>query len=180
MLKSIAVVVGTYLLSVALVVATDPLLSLLFPGEFAKDHVPSAGALITNTALFVVVSILCAWLCVRIATSRPSRRVLWFFIVGEVMDIGAIIPNWSKGWPHWYWLSWLLTWPVSCWIGLLLARRRTDSSIACQRKQVSVALGERPRWVGNRFLLITAHLQFSAAAWWPVRGLAKNTYRYVV
>jgi hypothetical protein len=39
------------------------------------------------------------------------------------MGIGAIIPNWSKGWPHWYWLSWLLTWPVSCWIGLLLARR---------------------------------------------------------
>jgi hypothetical protein len=40
------------------------------------------------------------------------------------MGIGAIIPNWSKGWPHW--LSWQLTWPVNCWIGLLLARRRAD------------------------------------------------------
>jgi hypothetical protein len=25
-----------------------------------------------------------------------------------------------------YWLSWLLTWPVSCWIGLLLSGRRAD------------------------------------------------------
>jgi hypothetical protein len=40
------------------------------------------------------------------------------------MGIGATIPNWSKGWPHWYWLSWLLTWPVSCWIGLRLAGRQ--------------------------------------------------------
>jgi hypothetical protein len=79
-----------------------------------------------STALFVVVSILCAWLCAHLASGRASRHVLWFFIVGEVMGIGAIIPNWSRGWPHWYWLSWLLTWPVSCWIGLQLARRRAD------------------------------------------------------
>jgi len=124
MLKSIAIVAGSYLLSVVLVLATDPLLSLLFPGQFDKDHVPSDSALITSTALFVVVSILCAWLCARLAPERAPRHVLWFFIIGEVMGVGAIIPNWSKGWPHWYWLSWLLTWPVSCWIGLLPARRR--------------------------------------------------------
>src|SRR5476649_2403026 len=117
MLKSIAIVAGSYLLSVVLVMTTDPLLSLLFPGDFAKDRIPSDAALITSTALFVGVSILCAWLCARFAAGRASRHVLWFFIVGEVMGITAIIPNWSKGWPHWYWLSWLLTWPVSCWIG---------------------------------------------------------------
>ena len=38
--------------------------------------------------------------------------MLWFFILGEAMGIAAIIPNWSKGWPHWYWLSWLITWPI--------------------------------------------------------------------
>jgi hypothetical protein len=130
MLKSIAIVAGSYLLSVVLVMTTDPLLSLLFPGDFAKDRIPSDAALITSTALFVGVSILCAWLCARFAAGRASRHVLWFFIVGEVMGITAIIPNWSKGWPHWYWLSWLLTWPVSCWIGLLLARRRADSPAA--------------------------------------------------
>jgi len=130
MLKSIAIVAGSYLLSVVLVITTDPLLSLLFPGDFAKDRIPSDAALITSTALFVGVSILCAWLCARFAAGRASRHVLWFFIVGEVMGITAIIPNWSKGWPHWYWLSWLLTWPVSCWIGLLLARRRADSPAA--------------------------------------------------
>ena len=130
MLKSIAVVVGSYLLSIVLVLATDPLLSRLFPGDFVKGRVPSDTPLIASTALFVVVSILCAWLCARLAPRRAARHVLWFFIVGEVMGIGATIPNWSKGWPHWYWLSWLLTWPVSCWIGLWLARRRDDSPAA--------------------------------------------------
>src|ERR1700683_3831056 len=127
MLKSIAVVAGTYLLSVALVLCTDPLLSRLFPGDFEKGRVPSNNALMTSTALFVVISILCAWLCARFAPGRAARHVLWFFIIGEVMGIGAIIPNWSKVWPHWYWLSWLLTWPVSCWIGLRLSRRKAYS-----------------------------------------------------
>src|ERR1700685_2068337 len=130
MFKSIAVVVGSYLLSVALVLGTDPLLSRLFPGDYVKGRIPSAAALATSTALFVVISILCAWLCAHFAPSRAARHVLWFFILGEVMGIAAIIPNWSKGWPHWYWLSWLLTWPVSCWIGLRLARHRAESPAA--------------------------------------------------
>ena len=127
MFKSIAIVVGSYLLSVVLVLATDPLLSRLFPGDFVNGHIPSSAALMAGTALFVVVSILCAWLCARFAPSRAARHVLWFFIVGEAMGSVAIILNWSKGWPHWYGLSWLLTWPVSCWIGLLFAGRRSDS-----------------------------------------------------
>ena len=55
MLKSIAVVVGTYLLSVVLVVASDPLLSRLFRGDFVKGRVPSDTALIASTAFFVVI-----------------------------------------------------------------------------------------------------------------------------
>ena len=102
MIKSIAIVAGSYLLSVLLVLATNPLLSLLFPGEFAKDHVPSDIPLVTSTALFVLVSILCGWLCARFAPGRAPMHVLWFFILGEVMGIGAVIPNWSKGWPHGY------------------------------------------------------------------------------
>jgi hypothetical protein len=128
MLKSIAVVIGSYLLSIVLVLATDPLLSRMFPGEFDKGHVPSNRALMASTAFFVIVSILCAWLCARFAPSRAGRHVLWFFIIGEVMGIVATIPNWSKDWPHWYWLSWLLTWPVSCGIGLLAAGRRAESA----------------------------------------------------
>ena len=127
MLKSIAVVVGSYLLSIVLDFATDPLLSRLFPGDFVKGRVPSNPALIASMAFFVVISIFCAWLCARFAPGRVARHVLWFFVIGELMGIGALIPNWSKGWPHWYWLSWLLTWPVSCWIGLLLARRPAHS-----------------------------------------------------
>lgn len=124
MVKSIAVVVGAYVISILLVLATDPLLSRIFPGDFVRGRIPSDTALMASTACFVVVSIFCGWLCAHFAPSNAGRHVLWFFILGEVMGVAAIIPNWSKGWPHWYWLSWLLTWPVSCWIGLLLAGRR--------------------------------------------------------
>jgi hypothetical protein len=123
MLKSIGAVIGSYVLSILLVICSDPLLSRLFPGDFVKGHIPSSNALLASTAFFVVVSIFCAWLCARIAPSRPGRHVLWFFILGEVLGLAATVPNWSKGWPHWYWLSWLLTWPISCWIGLMLSGR---------------------------------------------------------
>jgi hypothetical protein len=126
MFKSVAIVIGSYLLSVVLVLATDPLLSKIFPGDFVKGHVPSNNALMASTALFVLVSILCAWLCARFAPTNPCKHVLWFFVVGEVMGIAATVPNWSKAWPHWYWLSWLLTWPVSCWIGLMLGNRKAQ------------------------------------------------------
>src|ERR1700683_5720589 len=99
MLKSIAVVAGTYLLSVALVLCTDPLPSRLVPGYFEKGRVPSNNALMASTALFVIISILCAWLCARFAPGRAGRHVLWFFIIGEAMGIGATIHNWSHGWP---------------------------------------------------------------------------------
>jgi hypothetical protein len=126
MLKSIAVVLGSYLLSIVLVLATDPLLSRIFPGDFERGHIPSDTALMASTAAFFIVAIFCAWVCARYAPGRASRHVLWFFILGELMGIGATIPNWNKGFPHWYWLSWLIVWPVSCWIGLLLAKRRAD------------------------------------------------------
>jgi hypothetical protein len=130
MLKSIGAVAGSYLLSVVLVLGLDPLLTRLFPGDYDAGRVPSDGALAASTAGFVIVSILCAWVCARFAPRRAGRHVLWFFIIGEVMGIASIIPNWSKGWPHWYWLSWLLTWPVSCWIGLMLAGRRAEPAAA--------------------------------------------------
>jgi len=124
MLKSIGVVAGCYILSIILVLCTDPLLSLIFPGDFAKGHIPSDASLMASTALFVLISILCAYLCARFAPGSAARHVLWFFILGEVMGIASVIPNWSKGWPHWYWLSWLLTWPFSCWLGLVLGRNK--------------------------------------------------------
>ena len=130
MLKSIAVVVGSYVLVIVLVLASDPLLSRLFPGDFVPGRVPSDTALITSTAFFVVASILCASLCARFAPRRAPVHVLWFFIIGETLGIATTIPNWNTAWPHWYWLSWLLTWPVSCWIGLTLVGRRAKSASA--------------------------------------------------
>jgi hypothetical protein len=130
MWKSVMVVVGSYILSIVLVLASDPILSRVFPGDFVRGNIPSSKALMASTALFVLASIICAWVCARFAPNRPEKHVLWFFILGEVMGICATIPNWNKGWPHWYSIAWLLTWPVSCWIGLMLARRRGDQAPA--------------------------------------------------
>ena len=125
MLRSIAVVIGSYLLSVVLVLCTDPLLTRLFPGDYVRGQVPSNTPLIASTSFFFIIAMFCAWLCARLAPSNAGRHVLWFFVIGEVMGIIAIIPNWGKGWPHWYWLSWLIVWPIACWIGLKVAGRGT-------------------------------------------------------
>ena len=130
MLKSVVVVLGAYVLSVVLVLCTDPLLSHLFPGDFVRGHAPSNGALVASTSFFVVISIFCAWLCARFASKNAAKHVLWFFIIGETMGVVATIPNWNKGWPHWYWLSWLIAWPVSCWIGLRLTQARRSAAAA--------------------------------------------------
>lgn len=129
MLRSLALVIGCYLLSVLLVLATDPLLSAVFPGDFVAGHIPSSPSLMASTGLFIVISVLCAWLCARHAPGRPGRHVLWFMVLGELLGIAATIPNWSKGWPHWYWLSWLLSWPLSCWLGLRLAQRAAQHPV---------------------------------------------------
>ncbi len=122
MIKSIGVVIGSYILSVLLVFASDPLLSLVFPGDFEKGRIPTNSPLLASTACFVTISIFCAWLCAHFSKAQASRNVLWFFIMGQIMGVVAVISNWSNGWPHWYWISWLVTWPISCWIGLQLAQ----------------------------------------------------------
>ena len=97
MLKSIAVVVGSYVLSVVLVMLADPLLSRLFPGDYVRGKVPSDTPLIASTALFVVISILCAWLCAHFAPNRAGWHVLWFFILGEVHGHWVRNPRLEQG-----------------------------------------------------------------------------------
>ena len=130
MLKSIAAVVGSYVLSVVLVLASDPLLSRLFPGDFVRGHIPSNTALMASTAFFSVISIFCAWVCARFSPERAAKHVLWFFVLGEAMGLVFTIPNWNNGWPHWYGLSWLIVWPVSCLIGLMLGRGKANQAVA--------------------------------------------------
>src|SRR3569833_2098516 len=63
MFKSIGIVLGSYALSIILVLCADPLLTRIFPGDFERGRVPSSAALLASTAFFVVISILCAWVC---------------------------------------------------------------------------------------------------------------------
>ncbi len=128
MVKSILVVVGTYVLSIALVLCSDPLLSALFPGDFVRGRIPSDKALLASTALFIVISILCAWLCARFSPPPKAKHVVAFLILGEVLGIVSTIPNWNAGWPHWYWLAWLVSWPFSCLLAYRLAMRNVTPS----------------------------------------------------
>ena len=129
-MKSIVVVIGSYVLSIVLVMASDPLLSQLFPGQFAKGSLPSNSALVVSTGLFVLISIVCAVVCAYFSPRPRSKRVLWFFVLGEAMGLAATIANWSNGWPHWYAIAWLLTWPVSCGLGLALVERSRRTAAA--------------------------------------------------
>ena len=74
MLKSVLAVAGSYALSIVLVLATNPLLTRLFPGDFEPGRVPSQPALLASTALFVLISIFCAWVCARFAPTAAARR----------------------------------------------------------------------------------------------------------
>lgn len=130
MRKSIIAVAGSYSLSILLVAFSDPILTRLFPEDYIRGHVPSGNALITSTAFFVAISIFCAWICARYAPSRPALHVIWFFVLGEVLGVATTIPQWDKGWPHWYYLAWLLTWPISCYIGLAFGRRDNAEAAA--------------------------------------------------
>jgi hypothetical protein len=130
MLKSVIAIIGSYVLSIVLVLCTDPLLSRLFPGDFARGHIPSNAALLSSTAMFAVISVFCAWLCARLAPGNAARCVRWFFVVGEALGTVATMLNWNKGWPHWYFISWLVVWPIGCWIGLLISGRRASQASA--------------------------------------------------
>ena len=130
MFRFMAVVVGSYVLSVVLVLCTDPLLSRVFPGDFLRGHIPSNNALMASTACFGVISIFCAWFCARLAPDRSGRAVRTLFLLGEVVGAAATVANWKNGWPHWYGISWLIVWPICCWIGLMLAPQRKSAQAA--------------------------------------------------
>ena len=130
MLKSILVVAGAYVLSIMLVLCSDPLLTALFPGDFVDGRIPSDKALAASTGLFILISLLCAWLCARFSPPPRWKRVLAFMIVGELMGLATTIPHWGTAWPHWYWLSWLISWPISCWVAYRIAQARSLDTTA--------------------------------------------------
>lgn len=120
--KSILSVLGSYVLSIVLVMATDPLLHALFPNDYRQGQTIPDGLLWLSTALFTVISILCAWVCAKLAPSRVRIHVIAFFALGEIMGGVATGMNWGKV-PHWYSIAWLLVWIPAVWIGWRLAGR---------------------------------------------------------
>jgi hypothetical protein len=104
MLRSIGVVVGSYLLSVVLVLATGPHHQhrVVHPGFHPVRRSVRAACPAAQIQSCAVV-----------------------FVLGEVMGIAATVPNWSSGLPHWYSLSWLLAWPICCWRGFIVVQRST-------------------------------------------------------
>lgn len=122
LLKSIASVAGSYVLSIVLVRLSDPLLHALFPKDYVQGKPIPDTLLWVSTALFVLVSILCAWICAKTAPGQVLTHIVWFFAIGEIMGLVATIFNWGKV-PHWYSVAWLVLWIPAVWIGWKLARR---------------------------------------------------------
>ncbi len=75
-----------------------------------------------STALFTVISILCAWVCAKLAPSNVRTHVFVFFALGEIMGLVATVLNWGKV-PYWYSIAWLVVWIPAVWIGWKLANR---------------------------------------------------------
>jgi len=139
-LKSIACVGGSYILSIVLVLLSDPLLGALFPNDYVRGKPIPDSLLWASTGFFVLAAIFCAWVCAKTAPGRVLTHIIWFFAIGEIMGGGATFANWGKV-PHWYSIAWLLLWIPAVWVGWKLVRRR-DVGLIAETPQAQPELGE--------------------------------------
>ena len=73
-------------------------------------------------------------LALRPLRSGPCRTArAQFFILGEAtVNRLSGFPTGGKDLSHWYWLSWLLTWPIGCWAIRRLLPLRKAGSVALE------------------------------------------------
>lgn len=120
-LRSVASVVGIYVVVFCIVSLSDPVLSHFFPTQFVAGKVPPTFLLWVSTGIFAVASLLGGLLCVFIAPSRPGTHLFVLFILGEAIGLFFTWRMWGQ-WPHWYSFAWLVVWPLCLWIGGLAKR----------------------------------------------------------
>ena len=72
--------------------------------------------------LFAVISVVCAWVCAKLAPVKVRTHVIAFFALGEAMGLVFTLANWGKV-PHWYSIAWLVVWIPAMWIGWKLSGR---------------------------------------------------------
>jgi len=126
LLRSVGSVLGSYVLCVVLVILSDLPLKAAFPREYADINTAPVWLLCLSTAIFFVISILCAWVCARTAPAQPGRHVLWFFALGEVMGIVSAVLNAGKV-PVWFPIAWIVVRIPAVSIGWKLARRQSGA-----------------------------------------------------
>jgi ABC-type transport system involved in cytochrome c biogenesis permease subunit len=115
-LRSIASVVGCYLVVFFIVRLSDPVLERIFPGQYVQGKVPPMFVLWISAAVFAAASLVGGWLSVRIAPAQPGRHLLALFILGEAIGVIFTIVN-PGHLPLWNSLLWLAIWPVFLWMG---------------------------------------------------------------
>ena len=121
-LKSIASILGSYILTILLVMLSDPLLHALFPKDYVEGKPTPDTLLWLSTAIFFSSPSSAPGSARSTAPGKVLTHVLWFFAIGEIMGLGATYANWGKV-PHWYSVAWLVLWIPAVWIGWKLARR---------------------------------------------------------
>jgi hypothetical protein len=92
-----------------LVVLTDGLLHLLFPGQYTEGKQPpdhlAALSLLTSTCY----SVLGGWVTARIAKSKPWRHILALIVWGELMGVLSLVMTWGQI-QAWYQIGLIAAW----------------------------------------------------------------------
>lgn len=77
LMRSVGSILGSYILCVVLVILSEIPLKAAFPHECADIGTAPTRILALSTAIFFLVSILCAWICAnRPRSARQARPVV--------------------------------------------------------------------------------------------------------
>ncbi len=92
-----------------LVVLTDGLLHMLYPGDYAVGKMPPdrlAAVSLVSSTLYSVVG---GWVTARIARAKPWHHILGLIVWGELMGVASLIATWGQIQP-WYQIGLIVAW----------------------------------------------------------------------
>ncbi len=129
MLRSIGVVLTSYISIGFLVVATDYLLAAIRPGEYAKGQTAPLSYFVISLCTAPLYSVLGGYLCAWLASMKPWAHVLGLAVFGEMMGVVSTVVFWGKQ-PHWYALALLVLYPAAVLIGASMRVCRRATAVA--------------------------------------------------
>jgi len=117
--RALIAVIASYLVFVALVVATELFLSRLAPSFAAKQRLPH---FVGDVVIQCLYTVLAGYMCCVIA--QRSQRIAMAGLIGIGLVLGAVslVTSW-KSEPHWYGIVLYVVYAPCVWIGWTLRDR---------------------------------------------------------